>query len=173
MRRIGAAAVLVLAGAIPALAAEIPARKAGLWEIRTSLESRGGAGMTVQQCSDAATDQMMMSSGGPLAQGACPRRDVKRSGNTVTIDSTCTFKDRTATTHAVITGSFDSAYTMTVTSQSDAMPGGKMTMTMEGKWLGPCAADQKPGDMIMGGGLKLNILEMQKHGLSQGIPLPR
>jgi hypothetical protein len=43
---------------------------------------------------------------------------------------------------------------------------------MNGKWLGPCAADQKPGDMIMGG-IKLNILDMQKNGLSQGIPLPR
>jgi uncharacterized protein DUF3617 len=173
MERFAGAAALVLACAMPALAAEMPTRKAGLWEIKTSLESRGGAGMTVQQCIDAATDQMMMSSGGPLAQQACPKRDVQRSGNTVTIDSTCTFKDRTATTHAVITGSFDSAYTMTVTSQSDALPGGKMNMTMMGKWLGPCAADQKPGDMIMGGGLKLNILEMQKHGLSQGVPLPR
>lgn len=173
MARFAAAAALVLAGAMPTVAAEMPTRKAGLWEIRTSLESRGGAGMTVQQCIDAATDQMMMSSAGPLAQAACPKRDVQRSGDTMTIDSTCTFKDRTATTHAVITGSFDRAYTMTVTSQSDAMPGGKMTMTMEGKWLGPCAADQKPGDMIMGGGLKLNILEMQKHGLSQGVPLPR
>ncbi len=171
MRRLGVAAVLVLTG--PVLSQDLPHRKAGLWEIRTSMESRGGAGMTVQQCIDAATDQMMMSSAGPLAQAACPKRDVQRSRDTVTIDSTCTFKDRTATTHAVITGSFDSAYTMTVTSQSDAMPGGKMTMTMEGKWLGPCAADQKPGDMIMGGGLKLNILEMQKRGLSQGVPLPR
>jgi len=44
---------------------------------------------------------------------------------------------------------------------------------MAAKWLGPCAADQKPGDMIMGNGFKVNILEMQKRGLSQGIPLPR
>jgi hypothetical protein len=62
---------------------------------------------------------------------------------------------------------------MTVTSQSDSLPGGKMSMTMAAKWLGPCAADQKPGDMIMGNGFKMNILEMQKRGLSQGVPLPR
>jgi hypothetical protein len=172
MRRIGAAAFLVLAGAMPALAAEMPARKAGLWEIKTSLENRGGAGMTIQQCIDAATDQMMMSSAGPLAQAVCPKRDIQRSGDTVTIDSTCTFMDKTATTHAVITGSLDSAYTMTVTTQSDVMQGGQMTMTMAGKWLGACAADQKPGDMMMGG-IKMNILEMQKFAPSQGIPLPR
>jgi Protein of unknown function (DUF3617) len=172
MRLIGATSLLVMAGALPALAAELPSRKAGLWEVKTSIENRSGPGITIQQCIDASTDQMMQSSAGPLAQAACSRRDVQKSGNTVTIDSTCTFAGKTATSHAVITGSFDSAYTMTVTSQSDALPGGKMTMTMTAKWLGPCAADQKPGDMILGNGVKMNILELQKRRPSEGVPLP-
>jgi hypothetical protein len=159
--------VLVLAGAAPALAADMPPRKAGLWELRMN-----GAALAVQQCIDAATDQMMMSGAGPLAQTACSKRDVQRSGNTMTIDSACTYKDKAATSHAVITGSLDSAYEMTVRTEADGLPGGKMTMTIAAKWLGPCAADQKPGDMIMGG-IKLNILEMQKQAPSQGVPLPR
>ena len=61
---------------------------------------------------------------------------------------------------------------MTVTSQSEDSPGGKMIMTMEAKWLGPCAADQKPGDMIMSNGRTINILEMQKHTLLRQ-PFPR
>ena len=108
-----------------------------------------------------------------MAQAACSKRDVRQSGTTTTIDATCTLAGKTAKSHSVITGSFDSAYTMTVTSQGDALPSGSMTMTMAAKWLGPCAADQKPGDMIMPGGIKLNILEMQKRLPSQGIPLPR
>src|SRR5262249_38395395 len=146
--------------------------RSGLWEIKTSFENRNGAGLTVQQCIDASTDQMMQSSAGPLAQAACSRRDVQKSGDAVTIDSTCMLGGKTAKSHADFKGSFESAYTMTVTSESDALPGGKMTMTMAAKWLGPCAADQKPGDMIMANGLKMNILEMQKRGLSQGVPLP-
>ena len=173
MRLSGATSIVILVGALPALAAELPTRKAGLWELKMSFENRSGAGPTIQQCIDAATDQMMQSSAGPLAQAGCSKRDVQRSGDTITIDATCTLAGKTATSHSVITGSFDSAYTMTVTSQSDAMPGGSMTMTMAAKWLGPCAADQKPGDMIMGNGLKMNILEMQKRGASQGVPLPR
>jgi Protein of unknown function (DUF3617) len=172
MIRFGTAAFLMLVGALPARAAELPNRKAGLWEVRTSFENRNGPGVTIRQCIDASTDQMMQSSAGPLAQAACPRRDVAKSGDTITIDSTCTLAGKTATSHAAITGSFDSAYTMTVTSQTDALPGGKMTMTVAAKWLGPCTADQKPGDMIMGNGLKMNILEMRKRGLSQGVPLP-
>jgi hypothetical protein len=37
-------------------------------------------------------------------------------------------------------------------------------MTMTATWLGPCAADQRPGDMIMPGGMKMNILDIQKRG---------
>jgi hypothetical protein len=172
MARFWSAGAVLLAGVLPALADEMPARKAGLWEVKTSFGNGGGASLTVQQCIDAGTDQMMMSTTGPLAQSVCPRRDIQRSGNTVTIDAACTTMNKTATTHAVVTGSFDSAYVMTVTAQGDAMPGGTMTMTMTGKWLGPCTAGQKPGDMIMPNGRKLNILEMQKRAPSQGIPLP-
>jgi hypothetical protein len=43
-------------------------------------------------------------------------------------------------------------------------------MTMSAQWLGPCAADQKPGDMIMANGMKMNIIEMQRRGGQPGTP---
>jgi hypothetical protein len=141
---------LVIA-ASPGFAADLPHRKPGLWEFRMSRESLSG--FTFQQCIDAETDQMMMSSAGPLPREICPTRDVQRSGDAITIDFTCTLKDKTATSHEVITGSMESAYTMTMTVESEAMPGGGMKMTMASQWIGPCAADQKPGDMMMGRGL--------------------
>jgi hypothetical protein len=162
MRIVTAVCIASVVGTMPALSAEMPSRKPGLWEIKTSTAGGSTPGQTMQQCIDAATDQMMQSRGS--AQNACPQRDVQRSGNTITVDSTCTIRGKTATSHSVITGSFDSAYTMTVTSEGEAMPGGKMTLTIAAKWLGPCAADQKPGDMIMGNGMKINILDMQKRG---------
>jgi hypothetical protein len=97
---------------------------------------------------------------------------VQRSGNSITIDSACTIGGKATTTHSVITGSFDSAYTMTVTSQNESVPGGSTTMMMSAKWLGPCAANQKPGDMIMGNGMKMNILDMQRRGPPPGMPAP-
>ena len=172
MRLIGAVSILVLIGVVPAPAAELPSRKPGLWEVKMSFENRNVPGQTMQQCIDASTDQAMQSNMGPYSQGACSKRDIQRSGNSITIDSTCTFAGKTATSHAVITGSFDSAYTMTVTSQSEGMPGGGMTMKMDAKWLGPCAANQKPGDMVMGNGMKINILDMQRRGPPPGMPAP-
>jgi hypothetical protein len=173
MRRLAAVAALLLAGAMPARTDDLPGRQAGLWEVRTTFTNRGGAVLTVKQCIDAATDQMTMSVTGPLAASACAKRDVQRSGDTTTIDSTCTLAGKTATAHTVLTGSLDAAYAMTVTTEGEAVPGGRNTITVTGKWLGPCVADQKPGDVIMGNGVKLNIPDMQKAVPTQGIPLPR
>jgi hypothetical protein len=61
---------------------------------------------------------------------------------------------------------------MTVTSQSAEIPDGKMIMTMDAKWLGPCAADQKPGDIIMSNGMKINVPEMEKRSISPDVPPP-
>jgi hypothetical protein len=172
MRAVRAICIASVIGTTSAFSAELPSRKPGLWEIKTSSENRNVPAQTIQQCIDAATDRMMQS--GAYMQNACPKRDVQQSGNTFTIDSTCTIQGKTTISHSVITGRFDSAYTMTVTSESENTPGGKTTMTMAAKWLGPCTGDQKPGDMIMGNGMKMNILDMQKRAQpgAPGTPVP-
>ena len=174
MRAIDAACglMLVVMAATSAGAAEqLPARKPGLWEVKMTVANRGG--QAVQQCVDAATDQMLQSLAGPFDLAACPRHEVQRSGDQTIIDSTCTVAGKTAITHSVISGSFDSAYSMTVTARSDALSGKTMNMTLEGKWLGACMAGQKGGDVIMPGGIKVNIRDLKKLGLRPpGVPLP-
>jgi hypothetical protein len=170
MRKLVAASGLLLIGAATATAAELPVRKAGLWQIMMSVAGRGG--QSIEQCVDAATDQMLQSNAGPFAQGACTKRDIERSGGRMIVDSSCTVAGKTATAHTVITGDFNSAYTMTVTSRSDALRGTAMNMTLEAKWLGPCTAGQKPGDVIMPGGLKVNIRDLQKLWIGSAGVLP-
>jgi hypothetical protein len=174
MQLVLAISLVALLSATPAPAAELPSRKPGLWQVKTSIENSNAPVKVIQQCIDATTDQMLQSSAGPLSAAACPERDVKRSDASMTIDSACTLDGKGATAHADVSGSFDSAYTMTVTALSEAMPGGKMIMTMEGKWLGPCAADQKPGDIILSNGTKINVPELQKRSpLPENSPPPR
>jgi hypothetical protein len=172
VRLVGLTWPLVLVGMMPAPAAELPSRKPGMWQVKTRIENSSAPVQLVRQCIDAATDRMMQSSAGPFAPAACPGREVQRSESSMTIDSTCTVGAKAATAHSVVTGSFDSAYTMTVTAQSEAIPGGKMVMTMEAEWLGPCASDQKPGDIVLGNGLKINLPELEKRNTSPGSPLP-
>lgn len=160
-------AVLGLLLAATASAADTPLRKPGLWEVKTTMEDRGRA-VTVQQCVDAATDQMLQSSAGPFSAPLCTAREVQQSEGGMTIDSRCTFNGNPASAHAVVTGSFDSAYTMSVTAEGDDLPATKMTM--EGKWLGACAADQRPGDVVMANGVKVNIPELQQRAIGTSQP---
>ena len=42
-------------------------------------------------------------------------------------------------------------------------------MKLAATWVGPCAAGQRPGDMIMGNGMTVNILDM-KRGIPPAMP---
>jgi hypothetical protein len=157
MSRSGAVVVLIVAFAMPAAAADMPSRKAGLWEVTTHMPNHP---IMMKQCIDAATDQAMQSHAS--SSGAnCSKRDVQKSATGMTIDSVCTIAGKTMTSHIVVSGSFDSDYTMTITSEGGSLPTAR-TITLEAKWLGPCAPDQKPGDTIMSNGVKMNIIDMQK-----------
>ena len=153
--------LLIALFAIPAAAAEMPSRKAGLWEIKME----GANGLAMRQCVDATTDQALMARVGSRPDMACSKRDVQKSGDTVTVDSSCTIAGRSVNSHVVMSGNFDSAYKTTVTT-SDGR-----TITTTVTWLGACAADQKPGDTIMPNGMKINILDIQKRGMP-GAPPP-
>jgi hypothetical protein len=37
-------------------------------------------------------------------------------------------------------------------------------MNIAAKWLGACKADQKPGDIIMASGMKMNVTDMPRGG---------
>jgi hypothetical protein len=49
MRLVRAISILGVIGAVPALAAELPARKPGLWEIKMEFANRSTPGQTMQQ----------------------------------------------------------------------------------------------------------------------------
>ena len=145
--------VFLILSTASASAAEFPIRKAGLWEIAIA----GAHSIKVRQCSDAVSDEAIFQAGIGIS-GDCDKRDVRESGSTIAIDSACRSAGKTTTTHIVITGSLDSKYTMTITSQAQKKP-----MTLQAEWLGPCGADQKPGDVIMPDGMKINLLSAESH----------
>jgi len=153
----------------PALALDMPTRKAGLWELKMIFEGRNLPATVMRQCVDAATDKKMNANFGGAALEECSKQDMKNIGGTITVDSVCTFGETTTTSHAVVTGSFDSAYTMKVASTRaggpplpGTTPGAETHMTIEAKWLGACEAGQRPGDVIMSNGRTMNILDLPK-----------
>jgi hypothetical protein len=151
---------VTLAGS--ALAADMPKRKAGLWEINMRMEGVPSMG-PMQQCIDQNTDNLMQQKAKENKQD-CSVMDIKPSGNKVTIHAVCKMEGSTATTDGVFEGSFDSSYKGTIKSRfSPPMHGmSESNMTQEARWLGPCKPGQKPGDVIMPNMGSINLNEMMK-----------
>ena len=169
-----ASAALLLCVAATAGAQDFPKRKSGLWEIKTNATTPGPAGanpgpVVMQMCIDEKTDNAAQQQAGGFSKQNCSKQDVKRSGTTMTVDTVCNLGQTTATTHSVFTGSFDSAYKVDTKSTYDPPLGGMREggAVIEAKWLGACKADQRPGDMILGNGMKMNMNDFN------GAPPPR
>jgi Protein of unknown function (DUF3617) len=160
-----ASCVLALLPALAVGADEMPSRKPGLWEMKMVRTGSPLPEMTMQHCTDEATDKEMSTAFAPMSKDVCSRRDIQKTATGYVSDSVCNFGGTTITSHSDITGDFNSAFTVKSTSQSAGGPSAlprDTTVTVEAKWLGACKADQKPGDIVMPGGFKLNVKDAEK-----------
>lgn len=162
-RHTTALCIALAAGAAgPALALDYPPRKPGLWEMSVADAGAKTPPQVMQQCIDAATDKLMRDMGQGMNKDMCSKNDLRADGPRLVVDSVCKIGASTATTHAVMTGDFGSAYRMEMSSRYNPPLGGRSEANtlIETRWVGPCKAGQKPGDMVMGNGMKMNVLDM-------------
>jgi hypothetical protein len=147
------------------LPANMPKRKPGLWEMQTT--GMGGQAQTMKLCLDADTDQAMYKMGAQMSGHMCSKFDINVQGTTVVSDAVCKLDGPNGavnmTSHSETRFDGDTAYRTEGHMKYDpAMMGqSEMAVTSAGRWVGQCAAGQKPGDMIMPNGSTMNIKDMQ------------
>lgn len=141
-----------------ALAAELPKRKPGLWEINTQTRGVPNLG-PVQQCIGPNSDDLMLQN---ARKKNCRVLELTPTGARVALHSVCAIDTSTATTDGVLEGNFDARYTATLNTRFSPPWRGmtETTTTHEGRWLGPCKPGQKPGQVIGPniGGVDLNAI---------------
>jgi hypothetical protein len=127
-------------------------RKAGHWQLRMTDEP-GKPPILIDVCLGKDTDARLAEFGRVQNKKMCSKSDAHRSGNDYIVDSVCDPGiGRQASTHQVTTMSGEDAYRTVAQIHYDRpLPGGKSdaSSTIEGKWIGACPADMKPGDQIM------------------------
>jgi hypothetical protein len=156
---------LTLLPALDAGAVEMPIRKAGLWEMKVLRTGSSLPEMTMQHCTDETTDKEMSTTFSPMAKEMCSKQDIQKTATGYVSDSVCKVGAMSITSHSDINGDFNSGYTVKSTSHNEGGPANvprDSTTTVEAKWLGACKADQKPGDIVMPGGMKMNVKDMEK-----------
>jgi hypothetical protein len=160
----GVILAISLCGALPASADELPVRKPGLWEIKIKLT--GGAAPTamMRHCTDETVDRKMSTLFNPLAPSPCSKSNVQKEGDHYTVEASCTADDKMVKVRSDVSGDFASTYTVVSETKVQDDPDSDPTltsMTLEGKYAGNCKWGQKPGDVVMAGGLKVNIKDLE------------
>ena len=145
-------------------AEDLPPRKPGLWEVAVMI-SEDKPPRISKQCIDEKTDAMMMQTGedtmGKLG-GNCAKKEISRDGDNYIIDSDCNLAGSRMLSKAIVSGDFNSQYSMVTKTSYDPPFMGKKegSVLMKAKWMGACEADQRPGDIIVGNGMKVNIQDL-------------
>jgi hypothetical protein len=148
----------------PSRADELPTRKAGLWEMKVAKVGGVIPEMTMQHCTDEATDKDMINTVSPLAKQICTKQEVQKTATGYVTDAVCSVAGVSMTSHSEISGDFNAAYSVTTKSHLDKGPDSvrDTTTKIEAKYLGDCKPGQKPGDIVMPGGFKLNVKDAEK-----------
>jgi len=141
-----------------ARAQEPPKRKSGLWEITRTSTYTGNQPRRIRVCIDQASDNALQQLAEGMRGEACTTDKLSHDGDKLVVEATCKLRSSTAQTHAVISGKFDSAYS--IESKSTYKPplarhAAGHTLLVA-KWSGPCAAGPHPGEAILDNGAKVD-----------------
>jgi hypothetical protein len=136
----------------------MPQRKEGLWEMTMQMSAPVKTTMTSRQCTDAAQEKggAVFNSSTPLTSGADCKAGapLPAAGGGWSYSTTCHMKSMTMTTNGTVRGDFRTGYHMDSVTRMSPAPIPQMAethMVMDAKWVGPCPADMKPGDIDMNG----------------------
>ena len=163
--------------AAPGAPLATPKLRAGLWRVTTGGDGPQGVST---MCLDDAVQARMNVVGAQAAGGNCQETTMQpNAGGGWRYRTVCDYSAMgggTSVSEGVMTGDLRTAYssrtTVTTTGAAVDHMNGPVAITGEGVYEGPCPADMKPGDMVIPGGMKFNMLEMAEMASKAGTPAP-
>ncbi|MEQ1577926.1 MAG: DUF3617 family protein [Hyphomicrobium sp.] len=158
-------------------APSLPERKAGLWDMTTTMdEGKGPKVYTLKMCIDATMEATTVKSSIVEHKASCESYDIKKTDTGTAVDYVCKFNGRNVTSHTDMTGDFKSAFLVKITSKTsgnmDKMKGMpeemakqaaattvviNRTITQDGKYLGENCGDLKGGEAMGPDGQKVAV----------------
>jgi len=163
-----ASILLIFAVATQAAADEYPSRRAGHWELTLTAEDNSVTPQVLQLCVDAESDQALHTFGGLMIAGTTCTQTLRKEAAAIHVDTVCRQgPTSTAYLQTIFTGDLDTNYTVRATTRvENESPADKAepprTVLIAAKWLGPCQGDQRPGDIVMPGGKRVNVIDFKR-----------
>jgi hypothetical protein len=160
------AALLLSAVVAPAIADEntLPARKPGLWELKTVMdEGNGPRDQTLKMCIDERMEKNVVAASLADHKANCAKYDIKVADGVTTAEGECTYNGRLVISHTEMKGDFKSAFEIKIkssTSDPEAKEQSiiiKRDITQSGSYLGESCGDLKAGEAMGPDGHKVAV----------------
>lgn len=142
-----------------AAAEDYPKLRPGLWELKRMSDRSQDRGQTTTICMDESLQHDMYDMGTGRMQGMCSKHEFKISGNRGSGEAVCNLNGSTMHSRSTMTINGDVGYHTDVDTTFDPPMNGqtKAHSVLEARYLGPCASGQRPGDLTLPNGQKMNI----------------
>jgi hypothetical protein len=159
---LGACCMLAAAHAVPALAADPPVLKSGLWEVTRVNSQQPDHKSVTTMCLDESVQAQMREFGMGAAKEMCSQNERSFAGNRMTLSATCKMGPTTMKTTAVMVFNGNTSYHMDGSSTFDPpmLNTSQVRTTIDARWVGACRAGQQVGDVTLETGQTINIKQM-------------
>lgn len=142
---------------------QIPLRKAGKWELKTVMdEGFGPREQVLTMCIDADMERNTAQASDLSHKQNCTKYEVKREGDTTTVDALCVFKGRNVESLTEMRGDFASKFEVVIKSRTWGTEHGQSvsverTITQNGNYLGASCGELKAGEAMGTDGHKILV----------------
>jgi hypothetical protein len=144
-----------LAAAVPVAAEDaldLPLRKAGQWQLTTAMdEGKGPRQSILTMCIEAEMERKTVLASGAEHRANCSKYEVKKTGETTTVDAECAYDARKVMSHTEMSGDFQTAFKVKIESTTSGEARGqpvsvKRTILQEGKYVTQSCGDLQAGE---------------------------
>lgn len=153
----------IAGGVLAKDAPRLPERKAGLWELKTTMdEGLGPKDQTLKICIDAAMERNTVLASAVEHQTQCTKYDVKTEGDATVVEMSCQFASRHVKSRTEMTGDFQTALNVKIESTTSGEQDGKTitvnrTITQTGSYLGESCGDLVGGEAMGSDGTRVMV----------------
>lgn len=155
-----------LLSASPVLAEDtLPSRKAGMWEIKTSMdEGRGPREQSMKLCIDAEMEANTVKASLAEHKQNCEKYEIKRDGGRTVVNMVCTFNGRHVESLTEMEGDFSKSFNIKISSTTaDTRESTQQTITVkriilqDGTYLGESCGELRGGEALAADGTKVMV----------------
>jgi hypothetical protein len=132
--------------------ARMPERKAGLWELSTTMdEGLGPKTQSLTMCIDADMERTTLASSAEEHKRQCSKHEITREGDKTVVNMSCQFASRQVVSKTELSGDFATSLLVKIESTTSGDQDGKTvmvkrTITQTGKYLGESCGDLAAGE---------------------------